>query len=88
MRHFPLPGRNSLSAQPSGKRSRNRKDRWANAPPTSSKVDGFNKSLDAVLNSPPLSDHLRLGRVNELVFHRSTVEDQVKEGYQKSIGIC
>jgi hypothetical protein len=56
-------------------------------------VDGFNKALDPVLHSPltsfqskadiitqinEFSDHLRLGKKNELVFHRNTVEDQVK----------
>jgi hypothetical protein len=81
------------SAQPSNKRSRNRKDRWVVSSPTSANVDGFNKSLDPVLNSPltsfqskaditseinASSDHLRLGRANKLVFHRSTVEYQVK----------
>ncbi len=79
--------------QPSSKRSRNRKDRWAYAPTTSGNVDGFKKTLDPVLYSPltsfqskadiitqinASSDYLRLGRNNELMFHRNTVEDQVK----------
>ncbi len=63
------------------------------AHPTSANVDGFNKSLDPILNSPltsfqskaditseinTSSDYLKLGRNNELVFHRSMAEDQLK----------
>jgi hypothetical protein len=92
----PSPARTEppSSAQPSNKRSsRNRKDRWANAPTTSANVGGFDKALDPVLHFAltsfqtkadiisqinASSDHLRLGRNNELVFHRTTVEDQAK----------
>ncbi len=56
-------------------------------------MDSFDKALDPYLHSPltsfqnkadiisqinTSSDHLRLGRNNELVFHRATVEDQAK----------
>jgi hypothetical protein len=56
-------------------------------------VDGFDKALDPVLHSLLTSfqtkadiisqinasaGHLRLGRNNELVFHRTTVEEQAK----------
>ncbi len=56
-------------------------------------MNGFDKALDPVLHSSltsfqikadiifqinASSDHLRLGRINELVFHRGTVEDQAK----------
>jgi hypothetical protein len=86
--------------QPAPKRSRNRKDRWANVlitnfntPATNANVDGYDKMSDPVLHSALTSfqhkvdiitqintsaDHLKLGRNNELVFHRTTVEDQAK----------
>jgi hypothetical protein len=56
-------------------------------------VDGFDKASDPVLHSALTSfqhkadivtqinasvDHLKLGRNNELVFHRTTVDDQAK----------
>ncbi len=81
------------SAQPAPKRSRNRKDRWANAPTTGVNVDGYVKETDPVLYSAVTSfqhkagiitqinataGHLKLGRNSELVFHRITVEDQAK----------
>ncbi len=98
----PSPARvESPSAkQPSTKRSKNRKDRWANAPTTNVNthttnvnVDGKDKASDPVLHSGLTSsqhkgdiitqinasaDHLKLGRNHELVFHRTTVEDQAK----------
>jgi hypothetical protein len=65
----------------------------ANAHPTSADVDGYYRVQDPVLRSPftsfqtkadittevnTSSRFLNLGRNYELVFHRDTVEDQVK----------
>jgi hypothetical protein len=79
--------------QPAPKRSRNRKEQWANAPITNANVDGNDKASDPVLHSALTSfqhkadiftqinasaDHLKVGRNHEQVFHRTTVEDQAK----------
>jgi hypothetical protein len=94
----PSPARiESPSAkQPATKRSRNRKDRWANVPTTNVNahttnvnMDGKDKASDPVLHSALTSfqhskadtitqifnasaDHLKLGRNNELGFHRTS----------------
>jgi hypothetical protein len=95
----PARGESPPGKQPAPKRSRNRKERWANAPAanvgaptTSTNVGGYN-GKDPVLHSALTSfenkaniinqidasaDHLKLGRNRELVFHRSTVDDQAK----------
>jgi hypothetical protein len=91
--HSPARTEAPSSAQPAPKRSRNRTDRWANIPTTSVNVDGYVKETDPVLYSALTSfqhkaeiitqinasaGHLKLGRNSELVFHRTTVEDQAK----------
>ncbi len=95
----PVRAESSPAKQPVPKRSRNRKERWANvpttnvdAPTTAANVDGY-ENRDPVLHSALTSfqhkadiitqisasaDHLRVGRNHELVFHRTTVEDQAK----------
>jgi hypothetical protein len=97
----PYPDRAELSPvkQPAPKKSRNRKERWANAPTTKvgapttftnvggyndrdpnlhSALTSFENKADIINQIDASADHLNLGRNRELVFHRNTVEDQVK----------